>query len=120
MRCGKSGLYLKNLRTRNLRGFKVFILVSCITRNLSVHAWFSFKSIIKNGFIGVKAFVEKRAMREGWATSAGDTIVILFTTENPPSGQYIRCGEGLNLLDWPDLFAPKLGGSANSSTKTVK
>ena len=62
----KSGLHIKNLRTRNLVGIKAFLLLSCITHNLIVHALSSMRRIVRRGFIGVKAFVEK-LVREGLA-----------------------------------------------------
>jgi hypothetical protein len=76
----KSGLHLKNLRTRNLIGIKAFILLACITHNMVVHALSSFKQIVKKGFIGIRAFVEKLACAKGWFSRRGDdTIMLLFT-----------------------------------------
>ena len=34
----KSGLHLKNLRTRNLAGIRAFLLLTCMAHNLIVHA----------------------------------------------------------------------------------
>ncbi|MGI0078163.1 MAG: hypothetical protein ACRECH_00885 [Nitrososphaerales archaeon] len=86
----KSGLHLKNLRTRNLVGIKAFILLVCMTHNLTVHALSSFKQIVKNGFIGIRAFVEKLACSRGWFPRIGnDTIALFFTLENPTIKQYI-------------------------------
>ncbi len=100
LKTDKSGLHLKNLRTRNLMGIRAFILLSCITHNLIVHALSSFRDIVKKGFIGVKAFVEKLACARGWLTRVGDTIVLMFTEENPVIRQYMRCSEGPSLLDY--------------------
>jgi hypothetical protein len=102
LKTDKSGLHLKNLRTRNLLGIKAFILLlSCITHNLIVHALSSFRNIIKKGFIGVKAFVEKLACARGWLSRIGhDTIILLFTGENPAIRQYMRCSEGPSALDY--------------------
>ncbi|MGH2639404.1 MAG: hypothetical protein ACRDF4_09010 [Rhabdochlamydiaceae bacterium] len=61
----KSGLHLKNLRTRNLMGIKAFILLSCLTHNMIMHALSSFGRLIKKGFIGIRAFVEKLACSRG-------------------------------------------------------
>ncbi len=103
LKTDKSGLHLKNLRTRNLVGIKAFVLISCITHNLIVHALSSFRSVIKKGFIGVKAFVEKLACARGWLARrrmGDDTIVLMFTEENPVIRQYMRCSEGPSLLDY--------------------
>jgi hypothetical protein len=100
LKTDKSGLHLKNLRTRNLVGIKAFVLLSCITHNLIAHALSSFRSVIKKGFIGVKAFVEKLACARGWLSRTGDTIILLFTGENPVIRQYMRCSEGPSLLDY--------------------
>jgi hypothetical protein len=99
-KCDKSGLHLKNLRTRNLTGIKAFLLVAAITHNLMVHALSSFKRIMKRGFIGVKAFVEKLACARAWLTRIGSMTILRFTEENPAVRQYIRCLEGPTLLDY--------------------
>lgn len=100
-KCDKSGLHLKNLRTRNLLGIKAFLLIAAITHNLMVHALSSFKAIVRNGFIGVKAFVEKLACARGWLVRKGNLTILRFTGENPVIRQYIRClEEGPTLLDY--------------------
>lgn len=101
-KCDKSGLHLKNLRTRNLTGIKAFLLIACITHNLMVHALSSFKHTIKRGFIGVKAFVEKLACARAWLVRKGPNLVVLrFTEENPVVRQYMRYSEeGPTLLDY--------------------
>lgn len=91
----KSGLHLKNLRTRNLIGIKAFVLLSCITHNMMVHALSSFGRIVKKGFIGIRAFVEKLACSKGWFSRKGsDSLLLLFTLENPTIKQYINCTLG--------------------------
>ncbi len=102
-KCDKSGLHLKNLRTRNLVGIKAFVLLTCMVHNLIVHSLSSMKKIIKRGFMGVKAFVEKLAGARAWLIrrkGTDDAMVLLFTSENPAIRQYIRCGEGPSLLDY--------------------
>ena len=96
----KSGLHIKNLRTRNLVGIKAFILLACMTHNLIVHALTSMRQIVKRGFIGVKAFVEKLACARGWLARKGTLTILRFTEENPTIRQYIRCLEGPTLLDY--------------------
>lgn len=101
LKTDKSGLHLKNLRTRNLIGIKAFLLITCITHNLIVHALLSFKTIIKKGFIGVKAFVEKLACARAWLIRRGSITILRFTEENPAIRQYIRyLNEGPSLLDY--------------------
>lgn len=90
IKCDKSGLHMKNLRTRNLVGIKAFVLLTCITHNLIVHAVRSMRRVIKNGFVGVKAFVEKLACARGWFLRRGRTLVLSFTEENPTIKQYTR------------------------------
>jgi hypothetical protein len=63
---------LKNLRTRKLVGIKTFLLVAAMTHNLMVHALPSFKAIIKNEFVGAKAFVEKLACVKAWLVRKGN------------------------------------------------
>jgi len=99
-KCDKSGLHLKNIGTRNLVGIKAFLLVACMTHNLIVHALSSFKQVIKKGFIGVKAFVEKLACAKAWLVRKGSLIILMFTEENPAVRQYIRCMQGPTLLDY--------------------
>ncbi len=100
-KCDKSGLHIKNLRTRNLVGIKAFMLLSCITHNLIVHALASMKRIIKRGFIGIKAFVEKLACSKALLTRIeGDIMILTFTNENPTIRQYIKCIKGPTLLDY--------------------
>ena len=96
----KSGLHIKNLRTRNLVGIKAFILLACMTHNLIVHALSSMRQIVKRGFIGVKAFVEKLSCARGWLVRKGTLTILRFTEENPTVRQYIRCLEGPTLLDY--------------------
>jgi hypothetical protein len=98
----KSGLHIKNLRTRNLVGIKAFILLACITHNLIVHALASMKQVVKRGFIGVKAFVEKLACAKAWLVRRGDATILAYTSENPTVRQYINCrqGDGPTLLDY--------------------
>src|SRR5437016_13438853 len=84
IKCDKSGLHLKNLRTRNLVGIRAFVLLTCMVHNLIVHAIRSMKSIIKRGSMGVKAFVEKLACAKAWfVRKGGGVLVLLFTEENP-------------------------------------
>lgn len=100
-KCDKSGLHLKNLRTRNLTGIKAFLLIACMTHNLMVHALSSFKQILKKGFVGVKAFVEKLACARGWLVRKGNLTMLRFTEENPVIRQYIASPEeGPTLLDY--------------------
>jgi hypothetical protein len=87
----KSGLHLKNLRTRNLIGIKAFIILSCVTHNMIVHALSSLGKIVKNGFIGIRAFVEKLACSRGWFSRIGNDIALFFTPENPTIKHYINC-----------------------------
>ena len=100
LKCDKSGLHIKNLRTRNLVGIKAFMLLSCITHNLIVHALASMKQIIKRGFIGIKAFVEKLACSKALLTRRGDIMILTFTSENPTIRQYIKCIKEPTLLDY--------------------
>jgi len=91
----KSGLHLKNLRTRNLTGIKAFMLLACITHNMMIHALSSFGQIVKKGFIGIRAFVEKLACSKGWFSRKGnDTLKLFFTPENPTIKHYINCTLG--------------------------
>lgn len=99
IKCDKSGLHMKNLRTRNLVGIKAFVLLTCITHNLIVHAIRSMKRIIKNGLIGVKAFVEKLAPARAWFIRKKGALTLLFTEENPTIKQYIRYSRGRTSLD---------------------
>jgi hypothetical protein len=99
-KCDKSGLHIKNLRTRNLVGIKSFILLSCITHNMIVHALSSMKRIVRGGLIGVKAFVEKLACARAWLIRKGGAMVLVFTRENPTVKQYVNCVEGPTLLDY--------------------
>ena len=96
----KSGLHLKNLRTRNLVGIRAFLLLTCMVHNLVVHAIRSMKSIIKRGSMGVKAFVEKLAYARAWLVKKGEFLLLLFTEENPVIKQYIRYTRGPTLLDY--------------------
>jgi len=100
LKCDKSGLHLKNLRTRRLIGIKAFILLACITHNLIVHTLSSIKHIIKRGFIGVKAFVEKLACSKAWLIRKGSILILAFTKENPSIKQYIKCIQSPSLLDY--------------------
>jgi hypothetical protein len=60
-----------------------------------VHALSSFKQIVKKGFVGIRAFVEKLACSRGWFSRIGkDTILLLFTKENPTIKHYINCTIG--------------------------
>jgi Transposase DDE domain group 1 len=90
IKCDKSGLHMKNLRTRSLVGIKAFILLTCITHNLIVHAIRSMRRAIRNGFVGVKAFVEKLACAKGWFLRRRRTLILSFTEENPTIKQYTR------------------------------
>jgi DDE family transposase len=94
IKCDKSGLHMKNLRTRNLVGIKAFVLLTCITHNLIVHAIRSMRRVIKNGFVGVKAFVEKLACARGWFVRKGKGLMLSFTEENPTIKQYTRYRTG--------------------------
>jgi len=96
----KSGLHLKNLRTRNLTGIRAFLLLTCMVHNLIVHAIRSMKSVIKNGSMGVKAFVEKLACARAWFVRKGEVLMLLFTEENPVIKQYLRYTRGPTLLDY--------------------
>lgn len=98
-KCDKSGLHIKNLRTRKLVGIRAFMLLACMTHNLVVHALSSMKQIVRKGFIGVKAFVEKLACSRAWLSRKGDAMILTFTQENPTVRQYIRCIEGPTLMD---------------------
>ena len=101
IKCDKSGLHLKNLRTRNLVGIRTFVLLTCMVHNLIVHAIQSMKNIIKRGSMGVKAFVEKLASAKAWFIRKGGVMVLLFTEENPVIKQYIRYARGgPSLLDY--------------------
>ena len=80
------------MRTRNLVGIKAFVLLACITHNMIMHALSSFNQIVKNGFIGIRAFVEKLACSKGWFSRIGkDAILLTFTKENPTIKHYINC-----------------------------
>lgn len=61
-----------------------------------VHALSSFKQIVKNGFIGIRAFIEKLTCARGWFSRTGgsDTLVLFFTPENPAIKHYINCTLG--------------------------
>ena len=96
----KSGLHLKNLRTRSLVGIRTFLMLTCMAHNLIVHAIHSMKRVIKNGSMGVKAFVEKLACARGWVERKGSVLVLLFTEENPVIKQYIKYTRGPTLLDY--------------------
>jgi hypothetical protein len=97
----KSGLHLKNLRTRNLVGIRAFLLLTCIAHNLIVHAIRSMRRMIKRGSMGVKAFVEKLTCARAWFVRKGELLVLLFTEENPVIKQYIRYWRGgPTLLDY--------------------
>jgi len=100
IKCDKSGLHLKNLRTRNLVGIKAFVLLTCMVHNLVVHAIRSMRRVVKSGFMGVKAFVEKLACARGWFVRKGEMLILLFTEENPTIKQYIRYARGPTLLDY--------------------
>jgi hypothetical protein len=103
IKCDKSGLHLKNLRTRNLVGIRAFVLLTCMVHNLIVHAIRStmMKNIMKRGFMGVKAFVEKLACAKAWLVrKREEVLVLLFTDENPTIKQYIRYARGPTLLDY--------------------
>ena len=90
----KSGLHLKNLRTRNLTGIRAFLLLTCMAHNLIVHAIRSMRRMIKGGSMGVKAFVEKLACARAWFVRKGELLVLLYTEENPVIKQYIRYWRG--------------------------
>ena len=96
----KSGLHLKNLRTRSLTGIRAFLLLTCMVHNLIVHAIRSMKSVIKHGSMGVKAFVEKLACARAWFVRKGEVLMLLFTEENPVIKQYLRYARGPTLLDY--------------------
>jgi hypothetical protein len=97
----KSGLHLKNLRTRNLTGIRAFLLLTCMAHNLIVHAIRSMRRMIKKGSMGVKAFVEKLACARAWFVRKGELLVLLYTEENPVIKQYIRYWRGgPTLLDY--------------------
>ena len=55
-----------------------------------VHALSSFKQIVKNGFIGIRALVKKLACARGWFSRIGNDIALFFTPENPIK-HYINC-----------------------------
>jgi hypothetical protein len=95
----KSGLHLKNLRTRNLTGIRAFLLLTCMVHNLIVHAIRSMKNVVK-GRLGVKAFVEKLACAKAWFVRKGEVLMLLFTEENPVIKQYLRYARGPTLLDY--------------------
>lgn len=67
---------MKNLGTRNLVGIKAFVLLTCITHNLIVHAIRSMRRVTRNGFVGVKAFVEKLACARGWLVRRGKGLTL--------------------------------------------
>jgi Transposase DDE domain group 1 len=96
----KSGLHLKNLRTRNLTGIRAFLLLTCMAHNLIVHAIRSMKNVVKGRLMGVKAFVEKLACAKAWFVRKGEVLMLLFTEENPVIKQYLRYARGPTLLDY--------------------
>ena len=71
-----------------------------MVHNLIVHAIRSMKSVIKNGSMGVKAFVEKLACARAWFVRKGEVLMLLFTEENPVIKQYLRYTRGPTLLDY--------------------
>jgi len=96
----KSGLHLKNLRTRNIVGIRAFLLLACMAHNLIVHAIRSMRKVVKGRLMGVKAFVEKLACSRAWFVRKGETLMLLFTEENPVIKQYLRYARGPTLLHY--------------------
>ena len=59
------------------------------------------RKVVKGGFMGVKAFVEKLACARAWFVRKGEVLtMLLFTEENPVIKQYLRYQEGPSLLDY--------------------
>jgi hypothetical protein len=108
-KCDKSGLHLKNLRMRSLTGIKAFLLIAYITHNTMVHALSSLKRIIKGGFVGVKAFVEKLACAKTWLSRSEGTIVLRFTEENPTVDTSDAWTKDPGCWTTPNEFAQNLG-----------
>jgi hypothetical protein len=73
-----------------------------MTHNLIVHALTSIKRVLRRGFIGVKAFVEKLACAKAWLVRRDEVTILAHTNENPTVRQYINCmqGDGPTLLDY--------------------
>lgn len=97
IKADKSGLHIKNLRTRRYNGIRYVMLLSSIAFNMI--SYYMNSGIIK-GKAGVKAFVEKLSCTRGWFTRKGKIIVLYFTEETPVIKHYLKYDRGPNLLRW--------------------
>jgi hypothetical protein len=86
----KSGLHIKNLRTRKYNGIRYVILLSSIAFNMI--SYFMNSGIVK-GKAGVKAFVEKLSCTRGWFIKK-DNIAVLDFTEEPVIKHYLKYDRG--------------------------
>lgn len=95
----KSGLHLRNLRTRCLNGIKAALALTLLTHNLILHA---LKAVFKPPLrVRVKAFVEKYASLPAWLIRRGVGILkLVFKKPNPLIGRYLKSVARPNLLDY--------------------
>jgi len=91
IKADKSGLHIKNLRTRRYNGIRYVILLSSIAFNMI--SYFINSGITKKK-TGVKAFVEKLSCARGWFIRKGNAIVLYFSEETPVVKQYLKYSRG--------------------------
>ena len=94
----KSGLHLRNLRTRCLNGIRAVLTLTLLTHNLILHA---LKAMFKPPLrVGVKAFTEKYAPLPAWLIRRGGILRLIFKEPNPLISRYIKKAKGPSLLDY--------------------
>lgn len=95
----KSGLHLRNLRTRRLNGIKAALALTLLTHNLILHA---LKAVFKPPLkVKVKAFVEKYASLPAWLIRKGAGFLrLIFKKPNPLISRYLKRVARPNLLDY--------------------
>lgn len=95
----KSGLHLRNLRTRCLNGIKAVLALTLLTHNLILHA---LKVVFKPPLqVKVKAFVEKYASLPAWLIRKGAGFLrLIFKKPNPLISRYLKRVARPNLLDY--------------------
>lgn len=95
----KSGLHLRNLRTRCPNGIKAVLALTLLTHNLIIHA---LKTVFKPPLrVKVKAFVEKYASLPAWLIRKGGGVLrLIFKKPNPLISRYLKRVARPNLLDY--------------------
>jgi hypothetical protein len=67
------------------------------------------KHVIREGFIGVKAFYREAVLCERLVSEEGSLPIVASTRENPTVRQYIRCLEGPTIVDYTLAYLRQFG-----------